>query len=882
MASLALQILSSRDTVSSSTSTSVQSTAGAGRPLQPAVVNNPEPRATMAPQIPCHSDEMSAKVDAAAVNPLSPTAVVGGCQKLLQSPANDKVVFPVPNSNQQQNRIVAAPPQQQQQQLNHQYHQRQPQQQQPTQSIYKPLPILYVGIIMERPPNLPPTSPFSWGFSITKEKSKHAFIVGINPTVNQPVITYAQISNVAPNPAIVYNTTSGTTQQYPKRSNKDHELLFRNNFPKAWNGCSASTAPSMTSSAPSLSSQSLQPGDAIVSINGVAVSGFESTTLIANYIRQNCQQRIQIVALRHSTVWKAAWGQISNPVRKMFPSITQAKNEEQKQQQKLLQEKMRGALEEEQRKRVSRMIKEGWGYVQLMLSHQSGGGGQAAVKRKQQQTKKRKIDATQYQLVDNRPLVNLAFKDETGQHILYSDNDFCDPDDGKRLSQFVTDDIKVSFDQWLIQRKSTWKENRKGRSPGHLSMFDDEEETMVQHDFWIASGFKSFEEWLLASKAKWRRSYSWHKDRRIKLQTESEKEVHFPLAADVASSANKQEVLDQFQSWLGVRKQQWRIERRKRQRLRTDSFGADASLTSQETASLGSDGNDALKERCATTTDPNGTGKILRRKMAATTDNMIIDEIVDDQLNQERRVSKEELDNRPPMDISWLFDSTLGAPDDVIVVIMRFLNPSDHGNLLCLNWTSNYSFKKRDEMWQTLCPQHWVLPRRPRKSWCLMYITKIRLEEENARKRSDGVLLKANIIIEKGDFLDKLKKVVAKAEKDGFTVNYTSGVVIERNSLLNMACISGRTKIAKWLIDEKGADIESFDRGAFTPLLNCAWNGDKHLVRYLLGKGSDRRKVGRYHSSQGIAPLTFDGLDAEGWARKRGHEEVANLIKYGL
>ena len=257
---------------------------------------------------------------------------------------------------------------------------------------------------------------------------------------------------------------------------------------------------------------------------------------------------------------------------------------------------------------------------------------------------------------------------------------------------------------------------------------------------------------------------------------------------------------------------------------------------------------------------------------------MYIDEMLEDQ----ERLSKE-IENRPPLDISWLFDSQLGAPDDVILVVMQFLCPCDHGNLLCLSRNSYALFKKRDLMWQTLCPRHWILPRRPRKPWCVMYITKIRAEEESSRKRSDDLLLKANSIMEKGDHFIKIEKLVSKAQKDfTFSVNYTSGVVMERNSLLNMAIINGRHKIAKWLIEEKNADIETYDRGEFTPLLNAAWNGDKYMIRYLLGKGSDRKKVGTGHYSQGLAPAAFKGLNAEGWALKRGHVEVAELIRLGL
>jgi len=95
-------------------------------------------------------------------------------------------------------------------------------------------------------------------------------------------------------------------------------------------------------------------------------------------------------------------------------------------------------------------------------------------------------------------------------------------------------------------------------------------------------------------------------------------------------------------------------------------------------------------------------------------------------------------------------------------------------------------------------------------------------------------------------------------------VNYTSGVVLERNSLLNLAIIAERVKIARWLIEERNADLETSDRGGFTPLINAAWNGDKKMVRYLLARGCDRKKVGLFHSTKGICPSAFQGHTAEG------------------
>lgn len=107
-------------------------------------------------------------------------------------------------------------------------------------------------------------------------------------------------------------------------------------------------------------------------------------------------------------------------------------------------------------------------------------------------------------------------------------------------------------------------------------------------------------------------------------------------------------------------------------------------------------------------------------------------------------------------------------------------------------------------------------------------------------------------------------------------------VVCERNSILNLAVIHKRHKIVKWLVDCKQADIESSDRGNFSPLLNAAWAGDRHLVRFLLQKGADRSKKGKFHYTKPLASSDFEGHTAAEWAEKRGHDDVASLIRLGL
>jgi len=126
-----------------------------------------------------------------------------------------------------------------------------------------------------------------------------------------------------------------------------------------------------------------------------------------------------------------------------------------------------------------------------------------------------------------------------------------------------------------------------------------------------------------------------------------------------------------------------------------------------------------------------------------------------------------------------------------------------------------------------------------------------------------------------------LRSQVQSAQvKFGFDINYISALVLERNSLINMAVISSRVKILKWLVS-KAADLESHDRGGFTPLLNAAWNGDVQTTRYILMLGANRGQIGITHSSKPFVP-GFKGLTAEGWARRKGFEALADEIKFGL
>jgi hypothetical protein len=612
---------------------------------------------------------------------ISHKEVLGGCQRLLTSPATPK-------------KKVAQQP------------------------IAQP-PLLYVGIILQRQQSDKHAS-FSWGISMIKERA-HVHVVGVNPSSS--IVSFCRVSNIAPDNTTVYAVPSKL-----KLPESNYQSNFVQSFPPSWK------LPSSTNS-PSILSPSLQLGDAIVSINGVPISSFDNIAAVASYIRMHCKSQLIIVAIRHHLVWRAAWNEMTKKT-KIFPhnggnatnTIVVAKTTEMKQQQQLIQQKQKENALKDQKERVTRAIREGWNTVQRINYAQ-------AVKRQLVQnaanytttynsnaSKKPRLDQhynystmwdRMHALADTRTLTNPAFKDQNGNCILYADNQEVDPEDGRRFRQFASNDVKVSFCDWLKVRKVSWRGGRKNVhdiNGAALDLYDDEDvTTFVPHDFWIASGFESIDEWLLASKAQWRRNYSWHKNKKMKMQEETEKQVHFPSAELITACGSNEEALVQFNDWLGVRKQQWRIGRRKRQLERADSSFEEACGAAAQDATSKPSGNSA-EDRASLS--PAKSRRTLAR-LSSSNDTMIIDELLEEQQRQE----KEHQIDHAPLDISWIFDSSVGAPDDVIVLLMRFLNPSDHGTLLCLSWTSNYMFKKRDAVWQSLCPKRWILPRRPRKSW---------------------------------------------------------------------------------------------------------------------------------------------------------------------
>ena len=454
---------------------------------------------------------------------------------------------------------------------------------------------------------------------------------------------------------------------------------------------------------------------------------------------------------------------------------------------------------------------------------------------------------------------NLCFRDNAGAFLSYDDNWDTQPDEQSRAQHFLTTIHDENFEQWLMQRKKMWTENYQPYTFDDTKLLKMEEQietdsplTIVNHDFWSCQGYFSFHEWQLSSKTKWKLKYSWNIRKRKQIRQESEEVVAFPSSDNDGTT--------HFDKWLSVRKNQWRIQRRKRQRR----FELDQS------------------DNPPNVHVPDSPRSIISlSKPSSTSGDMIhIDALLEEDLARKRLAKKA----RQHFDVTFLFDARLGACDDVIAHCLHFLHPSQHGILLSVSKTTSRQFKERSNMWRQLCPTKWSLPRKPRKPWHEMYIGRMRKEEEDSRKRSDEILNRAAMILFKGDHLQKVEKLIHGAQKSfGFDINYSSGVICERNAILNLAVIHRRQKIVKWLLETKERlDIETSDRGGFTPLMNAAWAGDRMLVRLLLGKGCDRAKIGTGHYTQPLALPDFKGLTPEGWAVKKDHTDIATLIRLGL
>eukprot|EP00529_Nitzschia_sp_RCC80_P006011 CAMPEP_0113462902 /NCGR_PEP_ID=MMETSP0014_2-20120614/12354_1 /TAXON_ID=2857 /ORGANISM="Nitzschia sp." /LENGTH=1013 /DNA_ID=CAMNT_0000354825 /DNA_START=466 /DNA_END=3504 /DNA_ORIENTATION=+ /assembly_acc=CAM_ASM_000159 len=454
--------------------------------------------------------------------------------------------------------------------------------------------------------------------------------------------------------------------------------------------------------------------------------------------------------------------------------------------------------------------------------------------------------------------------------IPYDDN-FVDnsKEDGTRAALFLPRIDNLS--DWMLRRKRTWRMRysvqRQPANPSagtnlDLDYYQDPERDLstIARDFWTQQGFHSFEEWLETRVLSWRRSYSWNKRKKRRIQQECEAVIHLPCHPTVC----------EIQTWLKIRRNQWRIQTRKRQRLSSAvDCHTETDEVKTETLHPAEDSSSESNEVEGKTTHLWSSDQ--PREIA------FIDEILEEADEERRKRVK-----RDPFDLKKFFDSTFGMPDDAIFVFLSFLPSKEHGKVLAIDRGTSKCLKERTEVWKQLCPSRWKLPRRPRKPYHILYLSNLRKEHELHQKRWDDLLIKIAGVLERSDAIQKVEKLVKAGEDEfGFEVNYISSVVMERNSILNLATIHRRHKVIRWLVEKKGADIESFDRGSFTPLANAAWAGDKVMVRYFMGKGSDRTIRCTQHSSQPIAPPEFMGLTPAEWAEKRGHSAIAKLIREG-
>ena len=347
--------------------------------------------------------------------------------------------------------------------------------------------------------------------------------------------------------------------------------------------------------------------------------------------------------------------------------------------------------------------------------------------------------------------------------IQYSDNNTFDPYDGSRLRQFIVPVHASNWSRWLKSRKQTWRSKWKvyklesdepTLEAGPCE--NDRQESSVRYDFW-AEQYPSFDAWLAVSTAKWKNSYSWNSRKRKRIQKECEEVVQFPSSHD-PDMANLE-----FMKWLKVRKNQWRVLRRRRQRRLDEAATQEPGAGNHQTTS------DFLPPGVASIEASSSENHTALVHMSG--DFMHIDALLEEE-ERKTQLRKE----REPIDISFLFLPSSGCPDDVVAHCLQYLKPSEHGKLLCINKKFAAGLKSRSLTWQQLCPSHWCLPRRPRKPWHELYLSKLRMEATTSRKQWDDLVSKISDVLLKGDQLKVVMKLIQKAQrKFSFTVDYISG-----------------------------------------------------------------------------------------------------------
>jgi uncharacterized protein len=89
------------------------------------------------------------------------------------------------------------------------------------------------------------------------------------------------------------------------------------------------------------------------------------------------------------------------------------------------------------------------------------------------------------------------------------------------------------------------------------------------------------------------------------------------------------------------------------------------------------------------------------------------------------------------------------------------------------------------------------------------------------------------------------------------------------NTALNAAAAANRIEVARLLL-ERGADPNSRQHNAISPLHSAAFNGNLDMVKLLL----------EHHADPGA--ITEENRTAAGMAEEKGHEEIATLLRQKL
>lgn len=308
-----------------------------------------------------------------------------------------------------------------------------------------------------------------------------------------------------------------------------------------------------------------------------------------------------------------------------------------------------------------------------------------------------------------------------------------------------------------------------------------------------------------------------------------------------------------FDNWLIVRKKQWKSQQRMRQWSKRKTFyETHADMVSKGLLDI---------PRCVSPSNASCSG--------AGVDALFEGLAGGNRLTQ--------LD-RTPIAISCLFDAQFGICDEILAHCFGFLHHSEQKMLLRLSKATSKYIKDRDEIWHQMCPAKWNLPDRPRKTYFDLYMAGIRKDEKHYREQSDRIIKRATLIMSKGDQVQKIEKLVRNAEKRfGFDINHVPRMCNEHNSILNLAVIFRRSGIVKWLIESKlGMDLESRNKGGFTPLMNAHWSGDLGTFLCLLRIGCDHTKIGSglYHSRP-VALLKKQLLEIS----IKGRQDIGNILR---